>query len=363
MPLIRPTLLPTPSFDARYEKKITFTVQSGGPQIVANKLTIRKQSDNSVIYNKTQDTFKYEHTIPANTLTNGEYYNADVVVIDASGAQSPASLLIQFRCYTTPSVKFTNIPDNNIINGASFNFKFEYSQLQGEKIDSYVLNLYDSFSNLISTSGVMYVVNGGSPYNGNYLFAGFEDKTKYSVEIIVSTINGAITKSKLIKFDVSYKKPNIFSLIGLKNNCENGYITITSNLAIVEGESNPSPPIYINNTEVDLTGDNYFVQWSNAYKVNGDFLARVWFRDPNKYKTITQFSNASGQTIKVNYMEGYENVNSQEKKGYLQVEVTSLSGMTYYIFSNYLAIQSPETGYYYFLTRVNNIYEIKFGIL
>ena len=359
MSLVRPTLISVPSFDATSSFVFTFTIQQGSSQIVANQLTIRRQEDNTVVYNEKQENFKYEHTVNANELTNGTYYNATISVFDAEGNQSPTSIPIQFWCYSTPTIQFTNIPSNNIIGNASFNFTFTYTQTEGELINSYVLNLYNAFKTQISTSGTIYVQTDTLPYEGNYLFAGFEDNTTYFIEIVATTINNAIVSSGQIQFNVDYSRPDLFTLMELSNNCEEGYITLTSNIVLIEGSSNPTPPTYINNEEIDLTGDNSWVEWNDGYSITGDFLMRGWFRNPNPYSPIIQFSNIQGQTITINYMQGYENVSSDSLQSYVELYVQSVDGMDYYIYSNYIDILSDEDVYNVWLTRINNIYQIQ----
>lgn len=359
MALTRPTLITVPSFDATQPYTFTFVVQSGSAQIVANQLTIRRQSDNQIVYDEKQETFKYEHVVNANKLTNGTYYNAVVSVFDADDNQSPTSIPIQFWCYSTPSITLTNIPTNNIITNASFNFTFAYAQNEGEALNSYVVNLYNAFQTQITTSGVVYAQNGTPPYNGNYLFAGFEDNTVYYIEILGTTVNGAIVSTGQIHFTVKYSRPDLFTLIELTNNCEEGYITLKSNIILIEGESNPSPPTYIDDKEVDLTQDESWVEWNDGYSISGDFLARLWFRKPNSYAQIMQFSNTDGQTITLSYMQGYENVNAPDIQSYVELHVQSVNGYDYYIYSNYIDTL-PDTSYYnVWLTRVNDIYQLQ----
>ena len=359
MALTRPTLIAVPSFDATQSFTFTFTVQSGSSQIVANQLTIRRQTDNQIVYQEKQETFKYEHTVGANELTNGVYYNADVVVFDAEDNQSPTSIPIQFWCYTTPTIEFTNVPLNNIIENASFNFDFTYNQIEGELINSYVINLYNAFQTQIATSGVVYVQNGSPPYEGSYLFAGFEDNTTYFIQITGTTINNAVVSSDKVQFNVNYSRPDLFTLVELTNNCDEGYITLKSNIILIEGTANPTPPTYIDNESVDLTQTNSWVEWNDGYSVSGDFLTRLWFRNPNPYSQILQFSNVQGQTIVMNYMQGYENVNSNESQAYIEVYVQSIDGMEYYIYSNYIDVLSSDNWYNVWLTRANGIYQLQ----
>lgn len=359
MALTRPILIAVPSFDATQSFTFTFTVQSGSSQIVANQLTIRRQSDNTIVYDEKQETFKYEHVVNADELTNGTYYNAVVSVFDANDNQSPISIPIQFWCYSTPSISFTNIPANNVITNASFNFSFTYSQNEGEALNSYVINLYNAFQTQIATSGTIYVQSGTPPYSGEYLFAGFEDSTVYYIEIVGTTINGAIVTTGQVQFSVTYSRPDLFSLVQLTNNCDEGYISLKSNIVIIEGTSNPDPPTYIDDKEVDLTENGTWVEWNDGYSISGDFLTRLWFRNPNPYTQILQFSNTQGQTITINYMLGYENVNSTNLQSYVEAYVQSIEGMNYYIFSNYIDTLDDTNYYNVWLTRENNIYELQ----
>ena len=358
MSLTRPTLLTTTSFDANEPKTLLFNVQAGGAQVVANQLTIRSQTNNNIIYQEIQNTFKYEHTIPAGTLINGGYYNASVIVSDAQGNQSLPSLSIQFRCYTAPSLELTNIPDNNVINNSSFEFTFVYMQSEGEKLNNYIVNLYNASQVLISTSSTIYVQDGTPPFSGSYLFSGFEDNTVYYIEIIGATINGAVVETNKIQISVSYTRPDLFTLLSLKSNCDEGYVSVTSNIVLIAGSNYPSPPEFIDNKEINLAGEGYYVEWNQGYAINGDFLSRAWFRNPNPNTTLVTFSNTSGQTITIDYMEGYENVEAQDMQSYIQVYVKSIDGMEYYIFSNYIDIL-PDSEYYNFhLKRINGIYQI-----
>ena len=90
MALIRPILYSISAFDATNSQVFNFNV-SGGDQVVKNRLVISKQSDNTVVYNDVQITFAFRHIVPANTLTNGEYYSAYVITYNSDDEQSPPS--------------------------------------------------------------------------------------------------------------------------------------------------------------------------------------------------------------------------------------------------------------------------------
>ena len=74
MAMIKPIALSKNAFDATQDQIFYFT-STGGNQVVKNKITIRLQSDNSIVYTNTVISYKFNQTIPANTLTNGDYYN------------------------------------------------------------------------------------------------------------------------------------------------------------------------------------------------------------------------------------------------------------------------------------------------
>ena len=358
MALTRPTLNSTAAFDATKQHTFTFNV-IGGTQVVANQLVIRNNITNEIVYTEKQETYKYEHIVNAGELTNGIYYNAVLITFDAQGNESQASIPIQFYCYTAPTIQFTNIPASGIIQNASFSFEFLYTQAENERLNSYVVNLYNSAKILLSTSSNVYVLNGTPPYTGSYLFSGFENNTVYFIELNGVTINGTVVSTGLLQISVNYTQPDLFSLIELSNNCNGGYITLKSNIILIEGSSNPTPPVFIDNKEVDLTGSESWVDYSSGYNVSNNFLARAWVRKPTPYSTLIKFSNADGQTIDIRFMKGYEYATDETMKAYVEVIVSSLLGRNYYIYSNYVPILADDKYYTIWLTRVNNIYQIQ----
>lgn len=359
MALVTPTLLPVAAFDATQQATFTFTVQGSSAQVVANQLIIRNQDTNDIVYQEKQETFTYTHVVNADELTNGTYYNATISTFDTNDNQSQESVPIQFWCYTTPTLQFTNIPSSGIITNSSFNFQFTYTQIENEPINSYVVNLFNSSQVQIATSGVQYATTGTPPYSGSYTFTGFENNTVYYVQVTATTTEGTIVSTSLQQFTVQYTRPDLFTLVQLTNNCDEGYVTITSNIILIEGSSNPDPPTYINNQEVDLTDEGSWVQWNEGFSITGDMMARVWFRNPNEYSTLVQFSNTNGQTIKLNFMLGYENVDSTDMEAYIEAYVESVAGYSYYIYSNYVTPLADTADYVVYLTRVNDIYSLQ----
>ena len=300
MALTTPILYSIPAFDAQNSFIFQFA-SIGGSQVIANTLTIKNNATLSTVYSATQTTFKFEHTLPANTLTNGTYYQATLTTKDAQGNISNASAPIQFYCYSQPSFEISNMPADNVVTNSSFAFTVTYNQAQGEILNAYVFNLYSVSGALISTSNTMYNTDTSLPLNISYLFSGFEDNASYSIEVTGVTANGTQITTGRISFTTNYTSPETFSDLLLANNCKGGYITIKSNVIGIDGESNPETPVYINDEEIDLRNVGSYVEWREGYTVSGDWTMRLWGRDYTPNSEIFRFSNTKGDIITINY--------------------------------------------------------------
>lgn len=300
MALTTPILYSVPAFDSLQAQTFTFNV-IGGSQVVANTLTIKDNATLSTVYSQTQTTFKFEHTLPTNTLTNGTYYQATLSTKDAQGNESTESAPIQFYCYTQPTFSITNMPLGNIVQNASYSFTATYNQIQGELLNAYVFNLYNSSGALIDTSSTLYTTSSSLPTSASYLFSGFDDKSSYSVEVNGITVGGTnITTGKVV-FTTRYEHPSAFSLFYLSNNCQDGYISIESNIVNIDGTSEPESPTYIDGKEIDLRQDGAYVTWKEGFVVPRDFTLRLWGRDFNVNSEILRFTNTDGATLSVRY--------------------------------------------------------------
>lgn len=357
----KPILNPMIAFDATQPSTFTF-YSTGGNQVVKNQLTIRNNDTNQVVYQQTVESFKFEHTVPANTLTNGTYYNAYIITYDATGDSSVPSEPIQFYCYTSPTINFTNIPATGIISASSFQFQFTYNQIQGELLNYYSVVLYNSNHSEINNSGEIYLGGGTPPVNLTYLLTGFDDKTSYYIEVRGYTINGTFVTTGQTLFSVAYSSPSVFGVLGLTNNCKEGYITGESIIAIIEGESNPSPPIFIDNAtgqEIDLRGDGHWVKWTSGYQLNGDFTAQWWMRDLNQDTDIAYFTNIIGQKITFTFRHGYYR-NETVMKAYIELWADSAkTGDVYFRYSNYIDLPADTDYLTLWVRRIGNIYSIK----
>mgnify|MGYP004551299241 CR=1 FL=1 len=352
MALTTPILYSMSAFDASQAATFTFNVL-GGNQVVANTLTIKNNATLEVVYEQTQTTFQFYHTVPANTLSNGTYYQATLTTKDASGNVSSASNVIQFHCYTTPTFLINNMPTGNVVSNSSYSFQVEYNQIQGEILNAYVFNLYSISGILISTSGQIYNTSLELPFIGSYLFSGFEDKTSYIIEVNGVTAEGTKITTGKIGFTTSYTKPDTYSILNLANNCGGGYISIESNIYGIDGETNPENPIYIDNKELDVRENGSYVQWEQGYKINDNFTMRLWGRNFNPDTEIIKFSNTSGDTITIIY---YADDNS------CCCSLRALNSgdfFAYVINSNKISLPKEEEQLFIWMRKVDNLYDLK----
>ena len=352
MALTTPILYSINAFDAIQAQTFSFNVL-GGSQVVANTLTIKNNATLAVVYSATQTTFKFEHILPANTLTNGTYYQATLTTKDAQGNESNASAPIQFYCYSQPMFEISNMPSNNVITNSSFAFTVTYNQAQGEILNAYVFNLYSASGALISTSNTMYNTDTSLPLNVSYLFSGFEDNASYSIEVTGVTTNGTQITTGRIPFTTSYTKPDMFSFLFLTNNCKGGYITIRSNVIGIDGAANPEVPTYIDNQEVDLRVDGSYIEWVKGYIVTDNWTMRLWGRDFTPNSEIFRFSNADGDIITIEY-------HVDETQCWFELRAKHNNWLWGYVTeSTHIALPSETEQVFCWLRRIDNLYELK----
>lgn len=297
--LTQPIVNPIAAFDATMPQAITFLV-IGGAQVTGNRIVISDNQTGNVVYNNIVNTMKLAHTIPANALSNGGYYNAVIYTIDNSANESAPSTPVPFYCYSQPTLTITNIPATETIGNGTYKFQGNYLQTESEQLNSYQFILYDSNKDILDKSDMIYYQSNSSLA---YTFVGMDNDTSYYVELKGQTVNSTEITSGLMYFTVRYTQPASFAIVDLINDCENGYIQISSNIVAIDGKSNPEPPIYIDDKEVDLRDKDSWVKWDKGFNINNDFTMRVWGRDFNDYERIISLANKENTPDNPNKIE------------------------------------------------------------
>jgi len=357
MALTQPVLNQIVAFDSTDSNIISFSL-IGGDQVVGNRLLIKNNQTGATIYNQIQYTYKFEHTIPAGTLTNGGYYNATLTTLNFSGVESTPSIPVAFRCFTTPLLTITNVNPDDIIEQSTYKFTGNYSQIEGELINGYKFILYDTNENILSQSDILYTESI------EYSFLGFSNNTQYYIELIGTTIEGTSMTSGLIVFTVRYISPFLFSIAGLENQCETGNIQISSNIVAIDGTSNPTPPIY-GDSSVDLTSLSSWVQWLQGYNIKDDLTMRAWGSHFNKNETIITLSNNLNNENNLNKMElKYieQQLESDPEPIYgvqLLLRCWTNNSSPYVIHSNIIESPLKIDTVFIWLRRSNNLFDLK----
>ena len=128
------------AFDSKFDREFEFVYD--GNQCFSNRLIVKNNSTNEVVYNQLQDTLQLKHVLPRNTLSNGVQYNARIVAIDANGVSSEESDTILFYCFTTPTFGL-NIANNDVVRSSNKEFVIAYSQQEGEVLQNFQIILSD----------------------------------------------------------------------------------------------------------------------------------------------------------------------------------------------------------------------------
>ena len=258
-----------------------------------------------VVYQNTTTTFNLSHIIPANTLINGRYYKVTIRTYDALNNVSDWSNYQPFYCYTTPVLEL-NINNGQTLTTPNYNVTLTYRQLQNEKVDYAIIELYNTNKVLLSSSGNMYNTNY-PPLIFNYSIFGLENHSQYYVKASIVTINGTVTQTEMIRFYTNYDTiPEKVTLEATLDSC-NGYVNLkSSDIFNIVGESNPDPLKYLLSKQADLrnaTADINIEQYAHWAKWNHDlfivptdFLLRMWFYPARQPFEIIKLSNDDGTT-------------------------------------------------------------------
>lgn len=256
-------------FDASVGTTIKFAWN--GNQSFKNRCIIKKNETGEIVYDNTIESFKLEHIIDLTkaTLINGEWYNAFLTVYDKDENESDIQQLgMPFVCLKTPTFKFLDLVDNQSISSSSYEFILDYSQENGELLDSWSISVYNKNHTLLSTSGVKYDTN-----DLKYVISGFTNKNEYIVRAVGQTINGFALDTGDINISISYSTSSIFSKLEPTNIREIGAIQVKANIISSEGHLKKEPAIYIDNEYLDLRDNT--ITYSEGFLFNGDFSISI----------------------------------------------------------------------------------------
>lgn len=376
------------AFDKSNIQSFTF-VSSGGNQVVKNRLTIRDNLSNAIVYQHTVESFLFKQDLPANTLTNGMYYNFYFNTYDIYNNESDNSNSVAFRCYTTPTITLTNAPSNNRIEATSWNFDCTYNQVQGEMLDYLVYYLYDFNGVEISNSGRLYSAET-PPIQFTYPFSGFEESVVYKMQVKAVSVNGTQSSSVLYQFTSTYYQPYSPSLINLTNQPDDGYVNIQSNVVLAEGVVSPAPALF-RSTITDgqeasyiqwdvwftETSTNVVSQWAERYQLQmtdlaktltfgegfsipSNFQYQIWLK-PNKDGIVGKLYNSTIATneLVVTMKSGIPSGESTVKNWF---ELSSSNGSVFK-YSNYVNAMNMDSIFTIWFEKEDTTYNLFLDVI
>lgn len=356
MALVKPIAQGMSAFDATKDQTFSFT-SNGGSQVVANQITIRLQDNNSIVYQNKVETYRFEQTVPANTLTNGNYYNFYFNTYDIDGNESETSNTLQFYCFDTPTLTLTNLPLSNLIEASDYTFGVTYNQIQGELLNYLKFYLYDDLNNLVSESDFYYGTSE-LPNNFEHTFNGFENNGNYKVEVIATSVHGMIVNTTY-SFIARYYYPEIFSLINLENVYDKGYVKINSNIVITDGET-PTEPTYIDSEYLDAHEYDNWVQWTEGFSIKTSFTFSAFMKVGRLGRFAIIGTETNGFTIDLIREIPYGETTVKDRfevNGYIdgvkKVHQTS----------NYVDIVNQQSYYLVWFRKSGNTYDLQLDVL
>ena len=338
-------------FDAMTGTTIKFSWN--GNQAFKNHCVIRNNETNESVYDQTTDSFKLEHKIDLEKaqLVNGKRYHAFITVLDKDGKESDSQPLGEpFLCLKTPVFRFTNLVKNQSISSSSYEFSLEYTQENGELLDSWSISVYTKNHTLLSTSGVKY-----DTAKLKHVISGFTNKNEYLVQAVGTTVNGCSLDTGDIPISVTYSVSSIFSILEPTNLRDVGAIQIKSNIVSSEGHLEKEPGIYIDNEYLDLRDNT--LTYSEGFLFDKDFslVLRFYGLGPNQ-----QILNMQDEAGYLKAIVTHRIIKNQDREfvSLFELRVTS-SWYSSVFYSNPLPLLSLTDEVGLCIIRQNNLYQIE----
>lgn len=225
--MAKPVIIHVNPFDANKDHEIMFSWS--GNRACKNRVIIRNNETNNVVYDELIPSFELKHTIPARKLENGKKYVIQVQVYDLEGVESPLSDKILFYTFVTPDFYFDDLSEHSTISNSSFKATIHYYSEDWENISKYVFYLYDASKRQLLESNELI-----DDVDISYVYRGLENNTLYYIRCVGVTVNGMEIDTGYTEINVKYKNPNTYAHIYTKALPSQGCVQISSNLVIIQ---------------------------------------------------------------------------------------------------------------------------------
>ena len=339
--MAKPIVNRTKPLDATQDNVVSMSYVGNLPY--SNRIIIYDATTLALIYDDTTTNTNYtiEHTIPANTLTNGKKYAIQGQVFDINGNASALSDKVYFWCLATPLFYFSNVNDGDIINTASIFATLVYQQSDFEDLNEYRYYLYDSTKNLLVESETFYGAD-----NLNYAYRGLEDDKFYYIRVIGNTVKGIQLDTGYVKIFVNYENPEDYKLIYAECDPKNSIVTYQTNFIVIN-PSDTTTEYEFNNGWINLVDKTLL--YDKDFIVNGDFTMSIRGKGMYRNQTIMRASNGN---------EGFTLSSYIYDDGQMRYKLSIPNGLCNYILYSEPIMPEEQDIVTIHIRRINNVYQL-----
>lgn len=255
-------------WDARDGYLVRFSIDGMIP--VANRVIIYNAASMAIVYDKTQKTNAYSHSIASEAFkanaydenANGNKFCLQVEVYGANGQKSFASEKVYFWCLTKPKFEYTKPYEDEIVYSSTIEVNLKYFQMQGEKLYNYRHYLYNEAKVQINVSKTFFDEEGLS-----YMFKGLNNRETYYVRAQGETKNGIILDTGYVQVTTNYAESEYYDVLSLSSDL-NATVTGTTNMIIIDANEDSEDFEYTDSYVhiIDRT-----ITYEHNYRISGDF--------------------------------------------------------------------------------------------
>lgn len=282
--MITPIITQFTPINATESNNIKFTY-TGQNQIVKNNMVVETLTGVE-IYNQIQNTFNLWHSLPINTIVNGNTYRVKIRTADINNVWSNFSDFVIFYALALPTISILSIDVSGHVYNQTIIFQTSYSHPNSELLQSYRYYLYDSNKNLKMAFPEVYS-------DGKTLLTqeitGLNNGEKYFLEVKIVTVKGQVSTTGKIDFIPSYTTPKMASGLFVENVKEQGSVKISTSakqimFKVLDNTGNEilkEDIVYINNTKIDMNKQEYekLISSDGFYIEKNDFILQVWLEN------------------------------------------------------------------------------------
>lgn len=336
-------------WDADKEYQMQFNYSGGLP--VSNRLIVYEDQTGAQVYDRTETSSHFYHTLAAGSLKigdtgNGYKYRAQVIVTDNNGITSLISDSVYFDCLSTPIFRYLSPSSESVVvNKPAVNLNIQYRQDQSEELYSFQHKLYNYSMQEIATSGEIYNRYGKFPMI-TYTFYDLENKTHYYIQSEGVTKKRIPVQTSLVHVFVDFEQQETTNVL---NTYADEYGTVTGNLHVIaiDADENSEDYEYIGSQVVLLDQD---IHYNKDFEIVGDFTCSLKARMTRGNKRLLKMNRKN--------TTGYIELTSFLYEDDVVYRLRVNNGMTdYNLFSEPMNVSDSDEVLIH-IRRINNIYKL-----